>query len=98
MLRRGEPFPGNQLFYLGSLKDQTIEQLFTKTETDRLYNLIRTMGITNIASFTGMKAREIITHSKCELCRKLFDNPQTLATLRAMFRNSNPGADNPPAW
>jgi MoaA/NifB/PqqE/SkfB family radical SAM enzyme len=79
----GSYFPETNFFYLGSLKDNTVEQLFVKSETDRLYNLIRTMGITNIASFAGMKAREIITYSKCELCRKLFNSPETLTRLRA---------------
>ena len=80
---RGVIFRKQTFFYLGSLNDNTLEQLFTQSETDRLYNLIRTMGITNIASFTGMKAREIITYSKCELCRKLFNSPETLTRLRA---------------
>jgi len=79
----GSHFSETGFFYLGSLNENTMEQLFTKTETHLLYGLIRTMGITNIASFTGMKAREIITHSKCELCRKLFNSPETLARLRA---------------
>lgn len=79
----GTHFPDTQFFYLGNLKDNSMEQLFVKTETDPLYSLIRTMGITNIASFTGMKAREIITYSKCELCRKLFNSPETLTRLRA---------------
>ena len=79
----GSHFPETNVFYLGSLEDHGVEQLFTRSETDRLYNLIRTMGITNIASFAGMKAREIITYSKCELCRKLFNSPETLARLRA---------------
>ncbi|NOQ67647.1 MAG: radical SAM protein [Desulfobacterales bacterium] len=79
----GSHFPETNFFYLGSLNDNTLEQLFAKNETDRLHNLIRTMGITNIASFTGMKAREIITYSKCELCRKLFNSPETLTKLRA---------------
>ena len=78
----GSHFPETNFFYLGSLNDNTMEQLFTKSETDRLHSLIRTMGITNIASFTGMKAREIITYSKCELCRKLFNSPETLTRLR----------------
>ena len=75
-------FPETNFFHLGSLASHTLEQLFTKNETDRLYNLIRTTGITNIASFTGMKAREIITYSKCELCRKLFNAPETITRLR----------------
>ncbi len=78
----GGDFPHTNFFYLGNLSGSTVEQLFAKSETDRLYNLIRTMGITNIASFTGMKAREIVTYSKCDLCRKLFNSPQTLARLR----------------
>jgi len=79
----GSHFLKTHFFHLGNLKDNTIEQLFTKTETNRLYNLIRTMGITTIASFAGMKAREIITHSKCELCKKLFNSPETLTRLQA---------------
>lgn len=78
----GAHFSKTNFFYLGNLKDHSMEQLFIKSETDRLYNLIRTMGITNIASFTGMKARRIITYSKCELCRKLFDTPDILSRLQ----------------
>jgi hypothetical protein len=78
----GSHFPATNFFYLGNLNDNTLEQLFAKSETDRLYNLIRTMGLTNIASFTGMQAREIITYSKCDLCRKLFNSPETLTRLR----------------
>ncbi len=78
----GIHFSETDFFYLGSLHDHPPEALFTKSETDRLYNLIRTMGITHIASFAGLPAREIITYSKCELCRKLFNTPDTLARLK----------------
>ncbi len=78
----GSHFPATNFFYLGNLNDHTMEELFIRSETDRLHNLIRTMGLTNIASFTGMKSRDIITYSKCELCRKLFNSPETLARLR----------------
>jgi hypothetical protein len=78
----GMYFPKTNFFYLGNLKDHTIEQLFTKAETDRLYNCIRTMGVTHIASFIGMKARKIITYRKCELCHKLFNTPETLTMLQ----------------
>jgi len=78
----GSHFSATNFFYLGNLNDNPPEQLFAKSETDRLYHLIRTMGLTNIASFTGMKAREIITYSKCDLCRKLFNSPETLTRLR----------------
>ena len=79
----GSHFPATNFFYLGNLADNTLDQLFVKSETDLLHNLIRTMGITNIASYAGIKAREIITYSKCELCRKLFDSPEMLSRLRA---------------
>jgi len=78
----GSHFPETNFFFLGNLNDHTMEQLFTKCETDRLYTLIRTMGLTPIASFAGMKAREIITYRKCDLCRKLFNSPETLTRLR----------------
>jgi len=79
----GTYFPETNFFYLGNLKDNTIKQLFAKTETDSLHKLIRTMGITHIASYTGMRARDIITYSKCELCRKLFNSPETVTRLKA---------------
>jgi len=78
----GSHFPATNFFYLGNLNDHTLDQLFAKSESDRLHHLIRSMGITNIASYTGMKSREIITYSKCDLCRKLFNSPDTLARLR----------------
>lgn len=79
----GSHFQQTNFFYLGNLNHDPAEQLFTRSETDRLYNLIRTMGLSDIASFTGMKAREIITYSKCDLCRKLFNCPESLARLQA---------------
>jgi hypothetical protein len=79
----GSHFPTTNFFYLGNLDNKSLGQLFTQTETDPLYDLIRTLGITPMASYTGMKAREIITYSKCELCRKLFNSPETLTRLRA---------------
>ncbi|MFH1980309.1 MAG: radical SAM protein [Pseudomonadota bacterium] len=79
----GAHFKETNFFYLGNLSGNTIEQLFMKSETDRLYNLIRTLGLTHIASFAGMKAREIINYSKCGLCRNLFNSPETLTRLRA---------------
>ena len=78
----GGHFSATNFFYLGNLADHTLERLFAKSETDPLLNFIRTMGLTNIASFSGMKAREIITYSKCDLCRKLFNCPDTLTKLR----------------
>jgi len=78
----GSHFTTTNFFLIGSLADDSIEQLFTRSETDPLYNCIRAMGISNIASFAGLKAREIVTYRKCELCRKLFDSPQMLEKLR----------------
>ena len=83
----GSHFEETNFFYLGRLGTHTVEALFAKSETNRLYNLIRTMGITNIASFAGMNSREIISYNKCELCRKLFNCPETLAMLQAEVSN-----------
>lgn len=78
----GSHFTKTNFFHLGNLKDSTIDQLFKKSETNRLYNHIRIMGITDIASFAGFKAREIIGYRKCELCEKLFNSPELLETLQ----------------
>lgn len=78
----GSHFPETDFFLLGDLRQQTVEQLFTRLESHPLYHLIRTMGISAIASYTGMSARKIITYGKCELCRELFNSPATVARLQ----------------
>ena len=77
----GSHFTLTNFFLLGSLENHSVAQLFAKSETSPLYNCIRSMGISNIASFAGIKAREIVTYRKCELCKKLFDSPEILKTL-----------------
>jgi hypothetical protein len=78
----GSHFTNTNFFHLGNLQDSTIEQLLEKSETNWLYNHIRTKGITDIASFAGFSAREIIGYRKCELCAKMFNSPDLLATLQ----------------
>jgi organic radical activating enzyme len=78
----GSHFTTTNFFFLGNLENDSIDQLFNKCENTPLYNCIRSMGISNIASFAGIKAREIVTFRKCELCKKLFDSPEVLKTLR----------------
>ena len=78
----GSHFTKTNFFHLGNLKDSTIEQLLNKSETNRLYNHIRTMGITDIASFAGFPVREIIGYRKCELCEKMFNSPDLLKMLQ----------------
>ncbi len=78
----GSQFNTTGFFLLGNLENHSVDQLLTKSENDRLYNCIRSMGITTIASFAGIKAREIVTYRKCELCKKLFDSPEALKILR----------------
>jgi len=82
----GRHFPATNFFHLGNLRHQSLEQLFVKSEAEPLYNCIRTMGLTNIASYLGLPARQIITYGKCELCRQLFNCPETVARLRGEQR------------
>ena len=77
----GSHFTNTNFFLLGNLAENSIEQLFSKNETHPLYNCIRHMGITPIASFAGFKAREIVTYRKCELCKLLFDSPEMVKQL-----------------
>jgi MoaA/NifB/PqqE/SkfB family radical SAM enzyme len=77
----GSHFTKTNFFHLGNGKQSSIEELFSKSETNTLYNYIRTIGISGIASFAGFRAREIITYRKCELCEKLFNSPDRLKML-----------------
>ncbi|WP_028585364.1 radical SAM protein [Desulfogranum mediterraneum] len=79
----GSHFTTTKVFRLGSLRDSTAAELFARSESSPLFHCIRNQGISTIASFAGYRAREIVTHRKCELCKKLFDDPQTLAALEA---------------
>ena len=78
----GSQFANTRFFRLGNLRDASVDQLLEASERNPLYRAIRTQGITNIASFAGFKAREIVTYRKCELCRELFDSPERLARLQ----------------
>ncbi|AGF78032.1 radical SAM superfamily enzyme [Desulfocapsa sulfexigens DSM 10523] len=77
----GSHFTRTNFFHLGNLKDNTIEEMFRKSEGNSLYNHIRSTGITAIASFAGFRAREIVGYRKCELCEKMFNSPELLGAL-----------------
>ncbi len=78
----GSHFTKTNFFHLGNLQDTPARELFKKSETHVLYNHIRTLGITAIASFAGFRARDIIGYRKCELCELLFNSPNTLEMLQ----------------
>lgn len=77
----GSRFDKTDFLFLGNLKDHGIEELFKRKENNVLFHLIRTMGLTNIASYLGFKASEIVQYRKCELCEKLFNSTENLNTL-----------------
>ncbi len=77
----GNRFTETDFLYLGNLKDYSIDELFQKKEKNTLFYLIRTMGLTNIASYLGFKASEIVKYRKCELCEKLFNSVENLSIL-----------------
>lgn len=77
----GSHFKQTNFFYLGSLNESRVEELFRKTENRVLYNAIRNIGISSIASFAGFRTRDIVGYRKCELCEKLFNSPDTLELL-----------------
>ena len=74
-------FSETEFLYLGNLSNDSIDTLFRKTENHVLYHLIRTMGLTNMASYLGFKASEIVEYRKCELCEKLFNSRENLSAL-----------------
>ena len=77
----GVHFKNTQFFYLGNLYHESAEILFQKYESNPLYQVIRDIGLTDIASFLGFSSRDIIQQRKCELCLKIFNDQKTLKHL-----------------
>jgi MoaA/NifB/PqqE/SkfB family radical SAM enzyme len=77
----GTHFNETGFFYLGNHKNHSIDELFKKKENSILFNLIRTMGLTNMASYIGVNASEIVKYRKCQLCEKLFNSTENLHAL-----------------
>ncbi len=78
----GSHFTDTNVFFLGNLAGNSIDELFRASETNRLFNLIRTAGITRLALFAGFTSSQIIRYRKCDLCRELFNDPATLEKLQ----------------
>lgn len=78
----GSHFKRTNFFHLGNLNSSSVDELFCKTENSVLYNAIRNVGISGIASFAGFRARDIVGYRKCELCEKLFNSPDKLKMLQ----------------
>ena len=87
----GTHFNETGFFYLGNHKNHAIDDLFKKKENNILYNLIKTMGLTNMASYLGINASEIVKYRKCQLCEKLFNSA---TNLRALVKAVNSGLVN----
>ncbi|MEN8246629.1 MAG: radical SAM protein [Thermodesulfobacteriota bacterium] len=81
-------FAKTRFLYLGNLRNNSVDALFIKSEAHTLYQYIRTLGLTAMASFSGMPAREIVRYRKCELCEKLFNSEETLQMLTASAGSS----------
>ena len=78
----GTQFTKTDAFYLGSLKSHSVDHLFQKKEKNLLFHLIKTMGLTAMASFLGFKASEIVKFRKCNLCEALFNSTDHLERLK----------------
>ncbi len=83
----GNRFTKTDFLYLGNLKRDSIENLFQRYENNHLYYLVKTVGLSNLASSIGLKASEIVTHRKCELCEKLFNSENNLSLLTQCLRS-----------
>ena len=77
----GTQFTKTDAFYLGNLKSDSVDHLFQKKEKTLLFHLIKTMGLTAMATFLGFKASEIVKYRKCDLCETLFNSTDHLKQL-----------------
>lgn len=79
----GSHFTKTNAFFLGNLQKESAKALFAKSDEQILFNCIRHLGLSAMASFSGMPSREIVTYRKCELCEKLLNSPDTFAWLQS---------------
>lgn len=77
----GSHFTKTNVFLLGNIQKESVTELFSRSDKNPLFNCIRNIGLTTIASYSGMPSRDIITYRKCELCEILLNNPKTFTTL-----------------
>ena len=77
----GSQFTKTKVFYLGNLCRESTESLFSDYDHNPLFQCIRHIGLSTIASYSGMTSREITGYRKCELCEKLFNSPKTYQML-----------------
>lgn len=77
----GNHFTNTDAFLLGNVQTNSVAELFAQNDQNPLLNCIRNIGLSTIASYSGMSSREIVTYRKCELCEKLMNNPKTYTTL-----------------
>jgi len=77
----GNRFSETGFLYLGNLEQEPVDELFKKKEDHPIYNLIRTIGLTSMASYLGYRAREIVQYRRCELCEMLFNSKENLKKL-----------------
>jgi organic radical activating enzyme len=81
----GSRFTETGFLHLGNLSNHSVATLYGKYETNPLYYLIKTVGLTPLASSLGMKTGEIVTYRKCELCEELFNSTKNLDRLKQLL-------------
>ncbi len=81
----GSHFHRTGFFHVGSCTEQSMSALYTKLESQPLYHLIEQTGLSSLASSLGMPASKIVHYRKCELCEKLFNDPENLKHLKALL-------------
>jgi len=77
-----DQFSETDFFFLGNLQNFSSNELFERYEQNPFFNLIKTVGLSKIATFIGLKASEIVKYRKCELCEKIFNSPDNLKFLK----------------
>ncbi|MBU1054246.1 MAG: radical SAM protein [Proteobacteria bacterium] len=77
----GNRFLKTGFLYLGNLEKESVEELFKKKEQHKIYHLIRSIGLTRMATYLGFMASEIVRYRKCELCEMLFNSKENLEKI-----------------
>lgn len=77
----GSHFTNTNAFFLGNLKTDEAEKLFASYDNNQLFQAVRFMGLSSIATFYGMRSSDIVKLRKCELCEILFNDKRSFSYL-----------------
>ena len=83
----GGYFDKTNFFYLGDLKGKKLSEINeTYIQKNRILDLIRSIGLVELAKIAGFDANEATKMHRCILCEKLFNSVDNIKKIEAFLK------------